>query len=157
MESSVALCGVSRASGVQTFADLQKRETLMGLAGLGDLTLTCNSRQSRNMSLGVALGEGKTLAQATEGKRSIAEGAAGAASVHALAQRVKIEMPIVSAVNDILHHGARVERALHADLAGRLQGRVGFEAWFGKKVDVTEEQRQAALATARFDPDRRRR
>ena len=89
-----------------------KRETMMGLAGLGDLTLTCNSRQSRNMSLGVALGEGKTLAQATEGKRSIAEGAVGAASVHALARRVKIEMPIVSAVNDILHHGAPVERAI---------------------------------------------
>ena len=91
-----------------------KRETLMGLSGLGDLSLTCNGIQSRNMSLGVALGEGKTLTQATAGKRSIAEGAPSAAAVHALATRLKIEMPIVNAVNDILYRGAPVDRAIAA-------------------------------------------
>ena len=56
-----------------------KAETLMGLSGLGDLTLTCTSLQSRNYSLGLALGEGQTLAAILAGRRSIAEGVSSAA------------------------------------------------------------------------------
>src|SRR5262249_39531545 len=69
-------------------------EPCMGLSGLGDLTLTCCGPQSRNLSLGIALGEGKTLAQAQEGKRSIAEGVASAAAVTQRARKAGIEMPI---------------------------------------------------------------
>jgi glycerol-3-phosphate dehydrogenase (NAD(P)+) len=94
-----------------------KRETLMGLSGLGDLALTCNGHQSRNMSLGIALGQGKTLAQATAGKNSIAEGVPSAAAVSTLAAKRGVEMPIVNAVNDILHKNAKIE----AMIAGLLE------------------------------------
>jgi glycerol-3-phosphate dehydrogenase (NAD(P)+) len=89
-----------------------KRETLMGLSGLGDLTLTCSSRQSRNMSLGAALGQGKSLAEALQGKTSIAEGVATAAAVAALARKRGVEMPIVATMNAILHEGADIDRAI---------------------------------------------
>ncbi len=93
-----------------------KRETLMGLSGLGDLALTCNSVQSRNMSLGVALGKGKSLAEALAGRRSIAEGVATAVAVRALAERQHVDMPIVSAVEAIVHHGADITRTIAAVL-----------------------------------------
>jgi glycerol-3-phosphate dehydrogenase (NAD(P)+) len=94
-----------------------RRETLMGLSGLGDLALTCASPQSRNMSLGVALGEGSSLAEALAGKRSIAEGADTAASVRQLAERMGVDMPIVAAVDAILHHGAAIDATIAALLA----------------------------------------
>ena len=91
-----------------------RRETLMGLSGLGDLALTCNGPQSRNMSLGIALGEGKSLAAALAGKRSVAEGVDTAAAVLDLAKARGIEMPIVAAVDSILHRGADITRAIAA-------------------------------------------
>jgi glycerol-3-phosphate dehydrogenase (NAD(P)+) len=94
-----------------------RRETLMGLSGLGDLALTCNNAQSRNMSLGIALGQGKTQAQALAGKRSVAEGEASAASIAALASRRRVEMPIVAMVDAILHHGADIDAAMKKLLA----------------------------------------
>jgi glycerol-3-phosphate dehydrogenase (NAD(P)+) len=94
-----------------------QRETLMGLSGLGDLALTCNNAQSRNMSLGIALGQGQTQAQALAGKRSVAEGEASAASIAALAARLKVEMPIVAMVDAILHRGADIDAAMKALLA----------------------------------------
>ena len=60
-------------------------ETVAGLCGLGDLVLTCSSPQSRNMSLGLALGQGQTLEQALAGKRSVAEGYESAPAVRELA------------------------------------------------------------------------
>jgi len=89
-----------------------KRETLMGLSGLGDLALTCNNTQSRNMSLGIALGKGKPLADLLAATRSVIEGVPSAASVHQLAQRLGVDMPIVAAVNQILHHGADITRTI---------------------------------------------
>jgi len=94
-----------------------KRETLMGLSGLGDLTLTCSSPQSRNHSLGVGLGQGQTLDAIIGARRSVAEGVASAAATVALAQRLGVEMPIVAAVDAILHHGAPIETAIAALLA----------------------------------------
>jgi glycerol-3-phosphate dehydrogenase (NAD(P)+) len=93
-----------------------KRETLMGLSGLGDLALTCNGVQSRNMSLGIALGRGKPLGEILAGRRSIAEGVATAAAVHALAQKRSVDMPIVGAVDAIVHHGADITRTIAAVL-----------------------------------------
>jgi glycerol-3-phosphate dehydrogenase (NAD(P)+) len=58
-------------------------ETVAGLCGLGDLVLTCSSPQSRNMSLGLALGQGQTIEQALAGKRSVAEGYESAPAVRA--------------------------------------------------------------------------
>ncbi|MBI2255952.1 MAG: NAD(P)-dependent glycerol-3-phosphate dehydrogenase [Proteobacteria bacterium] len=83
-------------------------ETLMGLAGLGDLVLTCSSPKSRNMSLGQELGQGRALADILAGRHSIAEGVTTAAAVVTLAQELGVEMPIAEAVNRILHQGSRL-------------------------------------------------
>lgn len=82
-----------------------RAETMAGLSGIGDLTLTCTDMQSRNYSLGVAVGEGRTLDEIMAERRSVAEGVFSAVSVSALAERLGIEMPICAAVNAILHQG----------------------------------------------------
>jgi glycerol-3-phosphate dehydrogenase (NAD(P)+) len=95
-----------------------KPATLMGLSGLGDLTLTCTAMQSRNCSLGVALGAGQSLDDVLGARSSIAEGVATAAAVAELARRLGIDMPIVTAVDAILHHGAAIDAAIRG-LLGR--------------------------------------
>jgi len=92
-------------------------ETLMGLSGLGDLTLTCSSTQSRNMSLGLALGQGRKLSDILAERKSVAEGVPTAASAATLAQLNKVDMPIVAAVDAILNHQARVDDTVAALLA----------------------------------------
>jgi len=92
-------------------------ETLYGLSGLGDLALTCTGQQSRNMSLGMALGAGETLEAILAKRNTVAEGVYTAASVTALAARLKVEMPIASAVNAILHQGAAIDEAVAGLLA----------------------------------------
>jgi glycerol-3-phosphate dehydrogenase (NAD(P)+) len=86
--------------------------TLMGLSGLGDLILTCTSRQSRNYSLGVALGEGVAPQQAGAGK--LAEGAFTAAALAELAAREGIEMPISAAVDAVLAGKLTIDAAIEA-------------------------------------------
>ena len=99
-----------------------KAETLMGLSGLGDLTLTCTSRQSRNMSLGWALGEGRTLAEILGERQSVAEGVHSAAAVVALATRVGADMPICAAVDAILNRGAAIDATIDGLLARPFRG-----------------------------------
>jgi len=94
-----------------------KAETLTGLSGLGDLTLTCTGTQSRNLSLGIALGEGQALQSILAGRRSVAEGVTSSAACIALAKRLGIEMPIAQAVDAILHKGAAIDRQIEAVLA----------------------------------------
>ncbi|CAN5303413.1 NAD(P)H-dependent glycerol-3-phosphate dehydrogenase [soil metagenome] len=77
-------------------------ETVAGLCGLGDLVLTCSSPQSRNMSLGLALGQGQSVEQALAGKRSVAEGYESAPAVRELAARLGVETPICEAVAAVL-------------------------------------------------------
>jgi glycerol-3-phosphate dehydrogenase (NAD(P)+) len=77
-------------------------ETVAGLCGLGDLVLTCSSPQSRNMSLGLALGQGQTVEQALAGKRSVAEGYESAPAVRELAAKTGVDMPISLAVAALL-------------------------------------------------------
>ena len=96
-------------------------ETLSGLSGLGDLVLTCHGPLSRNRSLGVALGKGASLASYMEGRRQVVEGAATAPAVLARAARLDIEMPICTAVDAILHHGAGLDEAIRALLARPLR------------------------------------
>jgi len=79
-----------------------RAETLSGLCGLGDLVLTCSSTSSRNFSLGLALGQGLTAAEALSGKNSVAEGAATAPVLADLARREGVQMPIVEAVARLL-------------------------------------------------------
>ena len=79
--------------------------TFAGLAGMGDLVLTCTGSLSRNRAVGVALGGGATLEQALAGKESVAEGVVTTRSAHALAQRSGVQMPIVATVHRILYDG----------------------------------------------------
>jgi glycerol-3-phosphate dehydrogenase (NAD(P)+) len=81
------------------------RETAMGLSGAGDLILTATSRQSRNTSLGEALGRGRRLAEILAERQSVAEGVETAAAVVALARRQNVDMPICQAVASILSGG----------------------------------------------------
>lgn len=81
-------------------------ETLMGLAGIGDLTLTCSSTTSRNMSLGLQLGRGTPRAACFDGKPIVVEGERNARSVTDLARRLDVSMPISEAVRRVLHDGA---------------------------------------------------
>jgi glycerol-3-phosphate dehydrogenase (NAD(P)+) len=93
-------------------------ETLAGLSGLGDLVLTCGSAQSRNMRLGMALGEGRSAAEALAGKLSVAEGASTAPVLKEAAARAGVEMPISAAVADLLAGHATV-----GEVMARLLGR----------------------------------
>lgn len=92
-------------------------ETLAGLSGLGDLILTCNSPKSRNMSLGIALGEGKTLEEVMGARNSVSEGVHSATAVIALARKYGIEMPIAEAVAAIVTAKATVDDVIAALLA----------------------------------------
>jgi len=96
-------------------------ETLTGLAGLGDLVLTCHGPLSRNRSLGLALGKGTRLADYMAGRRQVVEGEATAPAVLARAARQGIEMPICAAVDAILHGGAGLDEAIRALLARPLR------------------------------------
>jgi glycerol-3-phosphate dehydrogenase (NAD(P)+) len=95
--------------------------TVAGLCGLGDLVLTCSSHQSRNMSVGLALGRGESLGEALAGKLSVAEGVASAPAVRALAARLGVETPICDAVAAILAGEMAVDPAIAALLARPLR------------------------------------
>ena len=80
-------------------------ETLMGLAGLGDLVLTCTGSLSRNRFVGEELGKGRTLAEITAELHEVAEGINTARAVKKLADRASLEMPITNEVNAVLYDG----------------------------------------------------
>jgi glycerol-3-phosphate dehydrogenase (NAD(P)+) len=98
-----------------------KSETLTGLSGIGDLVLTCSSLQSRNMSLGAALGNGVELDKILAGREGVTEGVYTAAAAQSLAEKYKVEMPIVKAVDAILNRGARLPETIAALLARPLR------------------------------------
>jgi glycerol-3-phosphate dehydrogenase (NAD(P)+) len=98
-----------------------KAETFLGLSGLGDLTLTCNSLQSRNCSLGVALGEGRALADILAERQAVTEGVATSAAAVRLARRLDVDMPVVTAVDGILHSYADIGATIRALLARPLK------------------------------------
>ncbi len=96
-------------------------ETLSGLCGLGDLMLTCSSPQSRNMSAGIALGQGQTLDQIMGSRRAVTEGVATAPALAALALREGVDMPICGAVDAVLDGRLSVDAAIDALLARPLK------------------------------------
>src|SRR5688572_11583660 len=96
-------------------------DTLMGLSGLGDLLLTCGSPQSRNMSLGRALGQGQSLAAILAGRRSVTEGVYTAAAVVKVAAGKGIDMPIAQAVHGIVEGRQTVDAAIDALLSRPLR------------------------------------
>jgi len=90
------------------------RETLMGLAGLGDLVLTCTDDQSRNRRLGLALGRGESMQAAQNGIHQVVEGVWAARAVCAVADRLDVEMPICREVFQIVHENKPVREAAQA-------------------------------------------
>ena len=89
-----------------------KKETLMGMCGVGDLMLTCSSMQSRNFSLGFALGEGKTLEEILGERIAVTEGVHTAKALRVMAQNNAVDMPISQAVNDFLNEGAAIDKII---------------------------------------------
>jgi len=91
--------------------------TLAGLAGLGDLVLTCTGAESRNHRLGLAVANGRTLAEAEGATRMVAEGVRTVSSARILARRAEVSMPICDEVSAVLFEGKPVREALASLLA----------------------------------------
>ncbi|HLW73971.1 MAG TPA: NAD(P)H-dependent glycerol-3-phosphate dehydrogenase [Gammaproteobacteria bacterium] len=89
-------------------------ETFQGLAGLGDLVLTCTDDQSRNRRMGLGLASGKSIQQVAKDIGQVVEGVYAAEAVHVLAERLKVEMPICEQLYKILHHGQDPRAAVEA-------------------------------------------
>jgi glycerol-3-phosphate dehydrogenase (NAD(P)+) len=89
-----------------------RAETLMGLSGFGDLILCCTSETSRNFSLGTALGQGDILEEILQQRTAVTEGVYTASAICRLAEKYSIEMPICSAVDEILNGGTAVSSAI---------------------------------------------
>jgi glycerol-3-phosphate dehydrogenase (NAD(P)+) len=100
-----------------------RTETMMGLSGLGDLILTCSSPQSRNFSLGKALGGGKSPLEALGGSK-LAEGAYTASVLTDMARERGIDMPIAEAVAAVLDGRASVDEAIDQLLARPVRAEV---------------------------------
>jgi glycerol-3-phosphate dehydrogenase (NAD(P)+) len=94
------------------------RETFMGLAGLGDLVLTCTDDQSRNRRFGMALGRGQSLSEAQSSISQVVEGLPAARAVYTVAQRLAVDMPICQEIYRVMHEGKPVRDAVQA-LMGR--------------------------------------
>jgi glycerol-3-phosphate dehydrogenase (NAD(P)+) len=94
------------------------RDTFMGLAGLGDLVLTCTDDQSRNRRFGMALGRGESPARAQAAIAQVVEGVDAARAVHSVARALKVDMPICREIYEIMYAGKPVRDAVQA-LMGR--------------------------------------
>lgn len=95
-------------------------ETFMGMAGLGDLVLTCTDNQSRNRRFGLALGQGKSVQEAIGAIGQVVEGFRNTDEVHILSQRLEVEMPICEQIYQVLYQGKSAKDAAIA-LLGREQ------------------------------------
>ncbi|HWL41146.1 MAG TPA: NAD(P)H-dependent glycerol-3-phosphate dehydrogenase [Gemmatimonadaceae bacterium] len=101
-----------------------EQSTFAGLAGLGDLVLTCTGSLSRNRSIGVELGRGKTLDEALSKRETVTEGVATAQSARELAASKGVEMPIVDTVNRVLFEGQPARGAIAALMTRELRAEV---------------------------------
>ena len=89
-----------------------KKSTLAGLSGMGDLFLTCSSKESRNFSLGIDLAKGKTLNEIIQKKFSIAEGSITVRALKKLADKEKLDLPINEAVYRVLYRKKNIDSAI---------------------------------------------
>ena len=94
------------------------QRTVAGLAGLGDMVLTCTSQHSRNHWAGEQIGRGRSLEEVLASTRRVVEGVPAARAAVALAERHGVDLPVCTQVDQVLHHGAPVQTVL-----GRLMGR----------------------------------
>lgn len=95
--------------GVLSIAKGGRRASLMELCGIGDLVLTCSSLQSRNMSLGYKLGQGESLQDILNSRKSVTEGVISSVSIHKLSRNIGISLPLCDNVYNILHENAEIE------------------------------------------------
>jgi glycerol-3-phosphate dehydrogenase (NAD(P)+) len=107
--------------GVALGAD---QSTFAGLAGLGDLVLTCTGSLSRNRAVGLEIGKGATLDDALKGTETVAEGVVTAQSARELAVRAGVEMPIIDAVNRVLFEGQSARNGISALMTRELRSEV---------------------------------
>jgi glycerol-3-phosphate dehydrogenase (NAD(P)+) len=98
-----------------------EQETMMGLAGLGDIILTCTDNQSRNRRFGLAIGQGKTIAQAEIEVGQTVEGLRAARAIYEKARQLQLEMPITNEVYRVLYENKNPQDAV-SDLENRPQG-----------------------------------
>lgn len=89
-----------------------KKETLMGQCGVGDLILTCSSMQSRNFSLGVAIGEGKKVEDILKDRKSVTEGVHTAKALMVMARNNAVDLPISEAVHKCVNEGVSIEETI---------------------------------------------
>jgi glycerol-3-phosphate dehydrogenase (NAD(P)+) len=101
-----------------------EQSTFAGLAGLGDLVLTCTGSLSRNRAVGVEVGKGRTLEEVLKDKETVAEGVVTAQSARELAAREGVEMPIVDTVNRVLFEGQSARSAIAALMSRELRAEV---------------------------------
>lgn len=97
-------------------------ETMAGLAGMGDLVLTCTGALSRNRGVGVELGRGRKLEEIVGSTRMVAEGVSTTAVTQMLARRMKIEMPITEQMHAVLYEGRSPRDAMRELMERRLKG-----------------------------------
>ena len=97
-----------------------RRETMAGLAGIGDLVLTCTGALSRNRHVGVELGKGRPLQEILDSTRMVAEGVPTTAAARTLARQLSIEMPITEQMYDVLHNGRSSQDAVRNLMDRRL-------------------------------------
>ena len=99
-----------------------RNDTFAGLAGIGDLIVTCTSMHSRNRRAGILIGEGKSVDEAMKEVGSVVEGYYATKSVKLLADRMGVDMPITQVAYKVLYEGTSAEEALH-ELMGRKKGK----------------------------------
>ena len=90
-----------------------KFETFAGLSGIGDLIVTCASMHSRNRRAGILIGQGKSYQEAMDEVNMVVEGVYSARAALKLAEKYEVEMPIITAVNDILFEGKSLQEAVN--------------------------------------------
>lgn len=98
-----------------------RRDTFMGLAGLGDLVLTCTDNQSRNRRFGLAIAGGQSIKQAEQSIQQVVEGLHAARAVHQVAARERIDMPICEAIYRVLYEDLPIGDAVHALMAREVR------------------------------------
>lgn len=111
-----------------------RQETYAGLAGIGDLVLTCTGKLSRNRYVGGELGKGKTLEEIISGMKMIAEGITTTLSLHQLAQKEKVEMPICEQVFYVLYKGKNPKEAFRDLMSRELKDE--YKTKKGKKNEI---------------------
>ncbi|MCP4248251.1 MAG: NAD(P)H-dependent glycerol-3-phosphate dehydrogenase, partial [bacterium] len=106
-----------------------QRDTFAGLAGMGDLIVTCTSQRSRNRHVGEQLGAGKSVEEITTAMNQVAEGVKAASVIMEFAEKFGISMPIAREVDRVVNHGSTVEdayRGLSAEKPGHEVHGSGF-------------------------------